>query len=196
MEHIAKPSEDVGEVVFGQPEERAGATGPDGSVLDRRKEDEWLEDTELSHGARPRTTEVGRPVDDVLGATLSGTEQDWTPFGTPRSRSYLRNSGFDKKRRYRVQTWGQFHFVNSNSNSNSTQFHLVNSNSNSTSNLSIPIPIPIQNRSIPIQFLLYIYIGGGKCSYIHVLYGEVPRFSPHPLFKANLPNFWVRFLAL
>ena len=27
MEHIAKPSEDVGEVVFGQPEERAGVTG-------------------------------------------------------------------------------------------------------------------------------------------------------------------------
>ena len=54
------------------------------------------------------------------------------------------------------QTWGQFHFVNSNSNSNSTQFHLVNSNSNSPSNLSIPIPIPIQNRSIPIQFRLYI----------------------------------------
>ena len=76
MEHIAKPSEDVGEVVFGQPEERAGATGPDGSVLDRRKEDEWLEDTEPYHGARPRTTEVDLPVDEVLGATLSGTEQD------------------------------------------------------------------------------------------------------------------------
>ena len=56
------------------------------------------------------------------------------------------------------QTWGQFHFVNSNSNSNSTQFHLVNSNSNSTSNLSIPIPIPIPNRSIPIQFHLYIFL--------------------------------------
>ena len=77
MEHIAKPSEDVGEVVFGQPEERAGATEPDGSVLDRRKEDEWLEETEPYHGARPRTTEVDRPVDDVLGATLSGTEQDF-----------------------------------------------------------------------------------------------------------------------
>ena len=32
MEHISKPSEDVGEVVFGQPEERAGETGPHGSV--------------------------------------------------------------------------------------------------------------------------------------------------------------------
>ena len=67
MEHISKPSEDVGEVVFGQPEERAGATEPDGSVLDRRKEDEWLEDTEPYHGARPRTTEV----------TLGGTEQNF-----------------------------------------------------------------------------------------------------------------------
>ena len=76
MEHIINSSEDVGEVVFGQPEEKAGATGPDGSVLNRRKEDEWLEDTEPHHGARPRTIEVGRPVDDVLGATLSGTEQD------------------------------------------------------------------------------------------------------------------------
>ena len=66
MEHISKPSEDVGEVVFGQPEERAGATEPDGSVLDRRKEDEWLEDTEPYHGARPRMTEVDRLVDDVL----------------------------------------------------------------------------------------------------------------------------------
>ena len=73
MEHISKPSEDVGEVVFGQPEGRAGATEPDGSVLDRRKEDEWLEDTEPYHGARPRTTEVDRLVDDVLG----GTEQNF-----------------------------------------------------------------------------------------------------------------------
>ena len=55
MEHIINSSEDVGEVVFGQPEETAGATGPDGSVLNRRKEDEWLEDTEPYHGARPRT---------------------------------------------------------------------------------------------------------------------------------------------
>ena len=77
MEHISKPSEDVGEVVFGQPEERAGATELDGSVLDRRKADEWLEDTEPYHGARPRTTAVDRPVDDVLGATLGGREQDF-----------------------------------------------------------------------------------------------------------------------
>ena len=51
MEHLSKPSEDVSEVIFGQPEERAGATGPYGSVLDRRKEDEWLDDTEPCHGA-------------------------------------------------------------------------------------------------------------------------------------------------
>ena len=77
MEHISKPSEDVGEVVFGQPEERAGATGPDGSVLDRRNEDGWLDDTETYHGARPRTMEVDRPVDVGLGATIGGTEQDF-----------------------------------------------------------------------------------------------------------------------
>ena len=39
MEHISKRLEDVGEVVFGQPEEKAGAIESDGSVLDRRKED-------------------------------------------------------------------------------------------------------------------------------------------------------------
>ena len=76
MEHISKPSEDVSEVVFGQPEEKAGATEPDGSVPNRRKEEEWLEDTEPYHGARPRTTEVDRPVNEVLGATLGGTEQN------------------------------------------------------------------------------------------------------------------------
>ena len=46
MDHIIKSSEDVGEVVFGQPEEKAGATGLDGSGLNRRREDDWLEDTE------------------------------------------------------------------------------------------------------------------------------------------------------
>ena len=55
MDHIIKSSEDVGEVVFGQPEEKAGTTGPDGSVLNRRREDDWLEDTEPYHGARLRT---------------------------------------------------------------------------------------------------------------------------------------------
>ena len=76
MEHISKPSEDVSEVVFDQPEEKAGATDPDGSVLNRWKEEEWLEDTEPYHGARPRTTEIDRPVDEVLGATLGGTEEN------------------------------------------------------------------------------------------------------------------------
>ena len=77
MEHISKRLEDVGEVVFGQPEEKAGAIESDGSVLDRRKEDKWLEDTEPYHGARPKTMEVDQPVDDVLGATLGGTEQNF-----------------------------------------------------------------------------------------------------------------------
>ena len=56
MEHISKLLEDVDEVVFDQPEERAGATEPDGSVLDRRKKDEWLKDTEPYHGGRPSVT--------------------------------------------------------------------------------------------------------------------------------------------
>ena len=76
LEHLSKPSEDVSEVIFSQPEEGAGAMGPYGSVLDRRKEDGWLDDTEPYHGARPRTTEVDRSVDDVLSATIGGTEQD------------------------------------------------------------------------------------------------------------------------
>ena len=76
MDHIIKPSEDVSEVVFGQPEEKAGTTEPDGSVRNRRREDDWLEDTEPYHGARPKTIEMDRPFDDVLGSTLSGTEQD------------------------------------------------------------------------------------------------------------------------
>ena len=76
MEHLSKPSEDVSEVIFSQPEERAGATGPYHPVLDRRKEDGWLDDTEPYQGARPWTTEVDRSVDDVLSATISGTEQD------------------------------------------------------------------------------------------------------------------------
>ena len=76
MEHISKTSGDVSEVVFGQPEEKAAATEPDGSVLNRHKEEEWLEDTEPYHGARPRTTEFDRPVDEVLGATLGGKEEN------------------------------------------------------------------------------------------------------------------------
>ena len=66
----------MSKVVFGQLEEKAGATEPDGSVLDRRKEEEWLEYTEPYHGTRPRATEVDRPVDEVLGATLGGKEEN------------------------------------------------------------------------------------------------------------------------
>ena len=42
----------------------------------KSSEDEWLKDTEPYDGARPRIIEVDRLVDNVLGATLSGTEQD------------------------------------------------------------------------------------------------------------------------
>ena len=76
MEDISKPSEDVSEVAFSQPEEKAGVMEPDGSVLNLRKEEEWLEDTEPYHGARPRTTEFDWPVVEVLGATLGGTEEN------------------------------------------------------------------------------------------------------------------------
>ena len=75
MEHLSKPSEDVSEVIFGQPEDKAGATGPYGSRLDRKNEDGWLDDTEPYHGARSRTTEVDQLVDEGLNATIEGTEQ-------------------------------------------------------------------------------------------------------------------------
>ena len=67
---------DESEVVFDQPKERAGAMEPDGSVPNRRKEEEWLEATEPYRGARPRTTEFDRPVDEGLGATSGGLEDD------------------------------------------------------------------------------------------------------------------------
>ena len=67
---------DESEVVFDQPEERAGAMEPDGSVPNRRKGEEWLEATEPYRGARPRTTEFDRPVDEGLGATSGGLEDD------------------------------------------------------------------------------------------------------------------------
>ena len=76
MEHMLKTSADVSEVVFDQPEDKAGAMEPDGSILNRHKEEEWLEDTEPYHGARPRTTEFDRPVDEVLGATSGGKEEN------------------------------------------------------------------------------------------------------------------------
>ena len=76
MEHMLKMLADVSEVVFDQPEEKAGEMEPDGSVLNRHKEEEWLEDTEPYHGARPRTTEFDWPVDEVLGATAGGKEEN------------------------------------------------------------------------------------------------------------------------
>ena len=76
MEHMLKTLADVSEVVFDQPEEKAGEMEPDGSVLNRHKEEEWLEDTEPYHGARPRTTKFDRPVDEVLGATSGGKEEN------------------------------------------------------------------------------------------------------------------------
>ena len=72
MEHMLKTSAYISEVVFDQPEEKAGAMEPDGS----RKEEEWLEDTEPYHGARPRKTEFDRPVGEVLGATSGGKEEN------------------------------------------------------------------------------------------------------------------------
>ena len=76
MEHLENSSEDGSKVIFAQPEEGAGETGSYGLVLDRRKEEGWLDDTEPYHGTRPRTTEVDQSVDDVLSATIGGTEQD------------------------------------------------------------------------------------------------------------------------
>ena len=46
MEHMLKTLEDVNEVVF----EKAGEMEPDGSVLNRHKEEEWLEDRALPWG--------------------------------------------------------------------------------------------------------------------------------------------------
>ena len=67
---------DDSEVVFDQLEERAGAMEPDGSVPNRRKEEEWLEATEPYRGTRPRTMEFDRPVDEGLGATSGGVEDE------------------------------------------------------------------------------------------------------------------------
>ena len=73
---MSKTLGDESEVVFDQPEEKAGAMEPDGSVPNRRKEEEWSEATEPYHGARPRTTEFDRPVDEGLGATSGGLEEN------------------------------------------------------------------------------------------------------------------------
>ena len=73
---MSKMSGDDSEVGFDQPEEKAGAMEQDGSVPNRRKEEGWWEATEPYHGARPRTTDFDRPVDDGLGATSGGLEED------------------------------------------------------------------------------------------------------------------------
>ena len=49
---------------------------PDGSVPNRRKEEEWLEAMEPYCGARPRTMQFDRPVDEGLGATSGGLEDE------------------------------------------------------------------------------------------------------------------------
>ena len=100
MEHMLKTSADVSEVVFDQPEEKAGAMEPDGSILNQHKEEEWLEDTEPYHGARPRTTEFDQPVDEVLGATSGGKRKMLTCV-TLWFRGSIRNSKFGRRRRYR-----------------------------------------------------------------------------------------------
>ena len=65
-ENFRKPSGDEGEVVFSQQEEMVATN-----------EDEWLDDMEPYHGARPRMMQDKRPmmdvnqlVDIVLGATV------------------------------------------------------------------------------------------------------------------------------
>ena len=73
---MSKTSDEVDEVVFDQPEEKAGTMEPDGSLTNRRKEEEWLGDTEPYHGSRPRATQFDRPVDEGLGAISGGLEEN------------------------------------------------------------------------------------------------------------------------
>ena len=68
-------SKTLDEVIFDQPEEKAGTMEPDGSVPNRRHEEEWLGDTEPYNGARPRATQFDQPVDEGLGATSGGLEE-------------------------------------------------------------------------------------------------------------------------
>ena len=97
-EDYRKPSGDEGEVVFSQQEEVAATIGPYGPRVDRRNKDEWLDDTEPYHGARPRMMQEQRPtmdvnqlVDSVLGATVGTTGQDIDFHDTP-ARRCLRNN--------------------------------------------------------------------------------------------------------
>ena len=89
-EDFRKPSGDEGEVVFSQQEEVAATIGPYGPRVDRRNENEWLNDTEPYHGDRPRMMQEQRPmmdvnqlVDSVLGATVGTTGQDIDFHDTP-----------------------------------------------------------------------------------------------------------------
>ena len=66
---------DDSEVIFDRQVGNAGEMEPDGSVPNRRREEEWLEATEPYHGARPRTTEFDRPADEGLGATSGGLRE-------------------------------------------------------------------------------------------------------------------------
>ena len=66
---------DDSEVIFDRQVGNAGEMEPDGSVPNRRREEEWLEATEPYHEARPRTTEFDRPADEGLGATSGGLRE-------------------------------------------------------------------------------------------------------------------------
>ena len=55
---------DDSEVFFVQPEESAGALGPEGSSRSRHKKETGFEETEPHRGARPRKMDLDQPVDD------------------------------------------------------------------------------------------------------------------------------------
>ena len=69
--------------MFSQQEEVAATIGLYGPRVDRRNENEWLDDMEPYHGAQPRMMQEQRPtmnvnqlVDSVLGATVGTTGPD------------------------------------------------------------------------------------------------------------------------
>ena len=62
-EDYRKPSGDEGEVVFSQQEKVAAMLGPYDLTVDRQNE--WLDDTEPYHGARPRMMQEWRPTMEV-----------------------------------------------------------------------------------------------------------------------------------
>ena len=100
MEHMSKTSADVSEVVFDQPEERAGAMELDGSVLNRHKEEEWLEDTEPYHGADlGQRNSTGRSM--RYWVPLQVEKRKMLNCVTLWFRDCIRNSKFGRRRRYR-----------------------------------------------------------------------------------------------